>query len=644
MTAITKNLVERYRNSLTINDVDILSLIQQIQVNTDVINTIYIRPVSVVLGDIVRKANSFINLTAYDYLAIINQIQQNLNDINDYNQVSRTVVLGLIARNCSDGKLPTINDFIAIVQQAEVNATLLTTTGASLVINPVTGQNLQLLTQTGVAGLVQKLDGFYQTFPGNQLRKTDRGLLVEPASQNFVAFSANFNDATWAISNTFTGKVAKTSLILGQTAYEFESDTTAGLLNQANRGTFSASPEILSYLVEAMPSAVDFEFYIHDQTANQAVVRRSFNFTTKVWTSFGGTGSSQRHGSIEFGLGPNGGQVYLLFIYATPPTVGNTRRFFVYPNGSTNTIAGKKVTLHLGQSELGTWITSPIINPNTTSNTRSAEVITASIPTGTYDIRYTLQDGTIVDRYGVTSIANLLTLPTDILQSYSIRIGDAFISSTQRNGYITNIAIWPQKTNNIRGLGDSYLVLGAVGGQSIIQWIAPKLYRPRVWTFDGVGATSITQQATRFDSTPSFYGDLLVIVDGIIDGLVSISSYTTLVKPAIESMIAHLTTNPKQWFYVQPLPDFASGPWDPASATIWWSVQNQIKADYPNNYIETLPTMQAHGDGSAGDKTDIQNGGCPRSLRISSSDVHTNEIGSMWYATAIVQGIQAKGY
>lgn len=520
---------------------------------------------------------------------------------------------------------------------------LMNRAGLILDINFATGSNIATVNGSGgVAGLAQKLDNTFQSFPGGVLRKTDRGAIVEPARQNFVAASADFNNAAWTVSNSFTGKVAKTSILPGQTAYEFESDATAGLLNQSNRGTFTAGVETLWALVEAMPSAVSTEFYVADQTNGSApVVRCPFNFTTKTFQHLGGGGTSQLFGYIDLGVGQNGGEVYLLFCQAIPPVAGNTRRFFCWPCGNVTSAPNRKVIYHHMQLDVGAWVTSPIVNPSTTSNSRAAEVITIAVQSGTYDVRFTMQDGTIDDRYAVASTANLLTIPTDVTENAAIQPTDAFLQVLERNGYLTQVSIWNQKANNIHALGDSYLVNGGAGAQIIPKFLPPLLYRPRIWTFDGVGATSLTQQAVRFDSTPQYYGDLLVIVDGVIDGLIDSSSFTSIVKPAIESMIAHLTTSPKQWLYIQPLPDVSVGAIGSAGYTTWKSVQDQILAAYPNNYVPTLPIMQSHGDGSGNDNSDTVNGWCPRSLRISSSDVHTNPIGSKYYAQIIDNAIQA---
>jgi len=520
---------------------------------------------------------------------------------------------------------------------------------AVLGVNFLTNSNLGLINGSGgVAGLAPKLDNTYQSFAGGVLRKTDKGLIVEDTRQNFIAASSDFINAAWA-AGSFTGIVSKLSVIPSVTgASEFESNTNQGLINQNNRGTFSAGVETLWCLVEATPSATDFGMAMGDSTSgNVEVIGMYFNFVTKVITQRGNA-NTRIFGYIDFGpaSGPNGGNLFLLITSGTPAagTVGHTRRMFLYPNGSTAGTAGRKTTLHHLQYEPGAFATSPIVNASTTSNTRAAESITVSVATGTYDVRFTTQDGTINDKYAVASSSNLLTIPLDITQNVSIQIGDVFLQRLQRNGSISNISIWNQKVNNIHGLGDSYLVLGASGGQNVIQWLPPKLYRPRVWTFDGVGATSLTQQAVRFDATPSFYGDLLVIVDGVIDGLTTNNDFALIVQPAIESMLAHLTTSPKQWIYVQPNPDVNAGTVGSVYYTRWLLIQSQIKAAYPNNYVETLPQMQAFNNGSANDLADIAAGEWPRSLRIDAANVHPNELGSMYLAQIIDNAIQARGY
>lgn len=495
-------------------------------------------------------------------------------------------------------------------------------------IDLLTSSNLTLLNASGgVSGLAQKLDNTFQSFGGGVLRNTNKGAMIEPASQNFCAASSDLNNAAWSVSSTFAGKVAKTSLIPGQTAYEFESDATAGLLNQGSRGVFAAGPETLWSLVEAMPSAVDIQFYIADQTqASAAIVRCAFNFQTKVFQLLGGLGTSQLFGYIDMGPGQNGGTVYLMFCQAVPPVPGNTRRIFCWPNGNSTGTPGRKVTIHHFQDEPGAWITSPIVNPSTTSNTRAVETMTISVPTGTYDVRFTMYDGTNDDRFGVASASNLLTVPTD-------NVADASLQLKPRNGSIRSISIWPQAAKNIHVLGDSFATY-SVATYIIPKWLHIKLYRPRIWTIDGVGGSSLTQQADRFDLTPQFYGDVLVIMDG------GLESTFVQAQAAIDRMVAHLTGN-KQWLYVEPGTD-ANFPLGSPTHTSYLTITAQIKAAYPNNYVDTKAFMLSHGDGSANDNTDIANDVWPRSLRFDSA--HPNELGSMWYSQPVCDAIYAKRY
>lgn len=512
--------------------------------------------------------------------------------------------------------------------------------GLVLDINFLTGSNIASVNGSGaVAGLAQKLDNIFQSFAGGVLRKTDRGLLIEPASQNFIAASSDFQNAAWG-TTTFTGKVNKTSVLPGQVATEFESDTTGGLINQTNRGTFTAGIETLWTLVEAMPSATIFNLRMVDQSnGNVEILSMDFTFFTNV-IGQRGNATLRRFGYIDFGpaSGPNGGNLYLLVFSGLPTTAGNTRRLNVYPNGFAAGAAGRKVVFHHIQYEVGSWATSPIINPSTTSLTRSADGVTISVHTGTYNIRFTTRDGTIIDKYAVSSVANLLTIPTDITENVPIQMLGATLQEVERNGHIVSISIWNQG-KNIHGLGDSFLAASTYAVSlpyTIPQWLPSKLYKPAVWTFDGVGSTDLTQQATRFDSTPQYYGDVLIIVDG------AISSTFAQAQAAIDSMVAHLTGT-KQWLYLQPgLDAIATHEIGTSYYNTWLSVQSAIKAAYPNNYVDTLAIMQSHGDGSANDISDIANGWWPRSLRFDS--IHPNNLGSMHHAQIIANAIQAKGY
>lgn len=499
-------------------------------------------------------------------------------------------------------------------------------------INFISGSNISLVNGAGgVAGFAEKLDALFQSFAGGSLRKTDRGVLVEPAATNLIAPSS-FQNAAYTLTNSFASVNAKTPLIPGGTAWEYVANATSGLLNRTSLGTFSASRETLAFLIETTATSNKFLLYMADASNGSAasISMEVSTLLTAPTITFGlGNATSKVYGQVNLGIGPNGGTVYLFVVSGIPLTAGNTRRVFLYPNGN-GVVAGSSIIVHHPQYEVNNQSTSPILNPSTTALSRLAEVITAAIANGTYDIRYSTQDGILNnDRLAVVVSGGALTIPTDITEKSGPLVPIQPLT-VLRNGYIASIDIWNQ-TSAIHVLGDSF----AEAASYMLPYLPSRLYRPRAWTFDGVGGSTLVQEAARFDLTPQFYADVLNILDGGLDDpLVNALA-------AINSMIAHLTANPKKWLYIQSSPSagFAIGT---PTYTTWLATNAGIKAAFPSNYVDTLALMQTHGDGSANDNSDIANGWWPRSLRI--DDIHPNRIGAYWLSQIIGNAIQTRGY
>ena len=148
---------------------------------------------------------------------------------------------------------------------------------------------------------------------------------------------------------------------------------------------------------------------------------------------------------------------------------------------------------------------------------------------------------------------------------------------------------------------------------------------------DQVGGTSLTQQATSYGSTSEYYDQTLIIVDG---GLT-----------ADDSSVAALTSisgdhNNDRWLYVQSNPTEATGvgnrpDWDDEDAAI-------LAYCGAEHYLETLTTLQANGDGSSQDNTDIANDIIPSSLRADAT--HLNAAGQAIVGELVYNRVVAEGW
>lgn len=158
MATILGDLVRKYNERSIVIEVDLLSLIAQIQLNTDVIKSALGQPLVTVLGDIVRKTRDYSELDARDYLTIIAQLQQNSDDYATLKLLPKTTILGLLVRNCQNNIKPGLTDFLSIIAQVQVIADLL--------LNIITPNNT-LTAQSG---------GF--TLVGNDINLAISGRLV----------------------------------------------------------------------------------------------------------------------------------------------------------------------------------------------------------------------------------------------------------------------------------------------------------------------------------------------------------------------------------------------------------------------------------------------------------------------------------
>lgn len=152
-------------------------------------------------------------------------------------------------------------------------------------------------------------------------------------------------------------------------------------------------------------------------------------------------------------------------------------------------------------------------------------------------------------------------------------------------------------------------------------------------TSDGVAGTTLAQQKIRFDSTPQFYDDVLIIMDG---GLTDTSANAI---SAIDGMVAHLTHD--NWVWVQPSPaeDIEGSP-----ARIAWNADVAAIAAHVgvDHYVECLTALKAGNDGSANDLQDVADNIVPRSLRVDA--IHENYGGAEIRASKVMNFIKSQGW
>jgi len=488
------------------------------------------------------------------------------------------------------------------------------------------------LSGTGVTGLAQKVDNSFQSFTSPSLRITDRGLLVEPASTttNSQPFNTSIG-ATWTqAAGTFAAVNSKLSEIPGQTAYEFVADATVGTLRDNSAGVFGSTIETLSALVEttattSMTNAVTF-FQMSANSGN--VLRITYTWATGVILC-NGSSTNVIGNVVPQGTGKNGGQLYLFSVSGIPdaPSQGITRRISCTPGGATS-LNGQSIIIHYIKHEVGSVQTSPI------SGSRSADSVTLPVSiNGTYHVRYVLDNGQNYDFLN-QSVSSPLTVSNAVYERANQNdvTGGGAAKTDWRLGYINRIEFWNSNSINYHILGDSY-----VAGYNIVVYTPLYNYRPATFTTDGVPGSSLNDQAGRFDLTPQYYNDILIIYDG---GLTD-SAQTAI--DSINRMRAHLT-NPNRFIYMESTPNAQAGnEIGSVGYTDYLAKCAAIKAAFPAAYVPTLAIMQANGNGSAQDISNVANGWWPNSLLIDGI-VHPNDKASRILAGLIRDALIARGF
>jgi len=507
---------------------------------------------------------------------------------------------------------------------------------ALLSLNLQTGIPVTVEDSEAATGLAQQADNTFSSILSG-LRRTDRGALFEPARTN-INYPSNLEDALWQKSNLPTVTLRE-SIIPGLDAWEYVSNGSTGILSSPGSvyGNFASQLECLWAIVETTATTGSFFMQVEDTDAGSAAVlsftASNMHLDTPTLTVNTGSASNELTNAIFLGEGPNGGRLWLFVIQGTPTTTGR-RRTRLRPNFNTPAV-GTSIIVHHFQYEVGGFATSPIVATSGAAS-RDADAVTIAIADGTYDIKYTLFDGTVHDRTGVEVSGGALAIPTDLYERLPITTSSPPSNrlTNIRVGYVTKIEIW-EPSDGVHIIGDSFVE----GPNTLSMWLPVKGHRPRDYSFDGVSGSSLSQEATRFDGTPEHYGKLLVILDGGLNGDETLEGAIT----AINDMVAHLTTDPVKWLYIQSFPNGVEGnEVDSTYYDNYLAINAGLLAEYPDNYVATLTKMQSFGDGSENDLSDIANGWIPRSMTL--DGLHPNNLGVMRLTEIIADAIRSKGW
>jgi hypothetical protein len=270
------------------------------------------------------------------------------------------------------------------------------------------------------AGFAETTAGALTTFASGALRRTDKGLLIEPAATN-LALQSQTLGTTWSASNV---------TVSADQAAAPDGTTTADLLYAASTGTNrslsqsivkAASP--VQYTLQVMVKASTWTWFLLQSSEGANGVGKWFNIATGALganRSFG-AGYTLNASSIR----ALGSGFYLLTITVTTASGTSLVPLLTVTsadNSTTATASGTNGVFPWGvQIETGAVATSYI--PTTTGSvTRAADLFTLFPPEATYDITYTFDDDSTQAANGTAITGAGYAIPTNLNRSYIKRL------------------------------------------------------------------------------------------------------------------------------------------------------------------------------------------------------------------------------
>jgi hypothetical protein len=257
----------------------------------------------------------------------------------------------------------------------------------------VAGRNFEDLisfTRAGATAWTRRADGKFYAAPENSPRWGEwaynvttgllepAGLLIEGARTNLCLQSHRVDgNSPWSKSGspTFdsTGLVA---LLDGKTPYKFTNDNggTGRALYQTpttyGSNTFCACG--LFENIDALTSAV----YLGNQAGSTTASCVYTWGTNTAVTAAGSAGALVGGGAVKLGIGPNGGQVVLVWIAATATTGSDSVRAYFYPAGTPQNALS--CITHNTQCEIASFPGLSPIPTDAAAVTRAADVATVA--------------------------------------------------------------------------------------------------------------------------------------------------------------------------------------------------------------------------------------------------------------------------
>lgn len=175
-------------------------------------------------------------------------------------------------------------------------------------------------------------------------------------------------------------------------------------------------------------------------------------------------------------------------------------------------------------------------------------------------------------------------------------------------------------------LGDSMLDDGL-----LVEQVTSHLAQSHTVTSDGVGGTTLTQQAARWALTPQHWGKALISVDALASGDGDVTT--------VDGIVANLRSG--KFLYVE-APIYETNTIGTPGRTAIDAQLDGIRSGYSDDYLDSFDAVQNYNGGTSEEEADVANGIWPRSFRY--DEVHPNTPGNKVWGEVIASAIIARGW
>lgn len=209
-------------------------------------------------------------------------------------------------------------------------------------------------------------------FDHDPVTRAPRGVLIEAPTAPLSTNTANIS--AWLTGGGWPSVVNRTSLFSGGVAQEFSapSNSFKYQFNYILAASTNYRVDAIVELGAAAPPNFLMGFY------RGAWVSSSYFYWNGTYGAGPGALASSGQVVENLGTGPNGGQMYR-FSCVLPSGDGGGTSFYLYPTGSTGSVAGQSVIVHYASCTPGTLYHSPSII-GVSAQTRAADSLTMAAP------------------------------------------------------------------------------------------------------------------------------------------------------------------------------------------------------------------------------------------------------------------------